>query len=68
MSFSMIQMTAIGIRARRSRRPPKTMSLMRLVIFALPMSGVTRTRMAGVLPTSSSSPICEVKVAVDGTK
>lgn len=64
----MSQMIPIGMAARRSKSEPRTMSPQRLMSLAPPMSGVTRTKMAGVLPMSSSSPICEVIVAFDGTK
>lgn len=52
-------------------RPMRLMiiSLRRLTKRAeLAARGVTRTRMAGVSPTSSSSPIWEVNMAFDGTK
>ena len=46
----------------------KITSQRRLTTLAPPANGVILTRIAGVSPISSSSPIWEVSMELDGTK
>lgn len=62
-------MTSMGIAAMIMEIKLMIISLRRLTKRAeLAVSGVTRTRIAGVSPMSSSSPIWEVNMAFEGTK
>ncbi len=60
-------MASIGTAARINAMPPSIISDKRLMNLALPASGVTGTKIAGVLPISSSSPTCDDKAIDDGT-